>query len=154
MPLRNMDKKQNTKRIGNLVELQCAMALYELGCSVSIPFGNSEKYDLIIDWHDKLYKVQCKHSQENFDDEGNIVSISFNCMWQSHNTTNGYKKKKYLPNEVDFFCTYYKGMCLLVPQNECSTGKFLRITPTKNGQVKGVSFLTDYLAGKVLMALP
>ena len=34
----------NTKQVGNLTELQCATKLYELGCRISIPFGNSEKY--------------------------------------------------------------------------------------------------------------
>ena len=49
---------ENTKKIGNLTELQCITKLYELGFAVSIPFGNSEKYDAIIEKNDKLYKVQ------------------------------------------------------------------------------------------------
>lgn len=32
---------RNSKEIGNLTELQCITGLYELGCDVSIPFGNS-----------------------------------------------------------------------------------------------------------------
>ena len=72
----------NTKQVGNLVELQCATRLYELGCAVSIPFGNSEKYDLIIDVNDKLYKIQCKHSSEYFDELGELEYIKFKCTWQ------------------------------------------------------------------------
>ena len=53
---------RNTKEIGNLTELQCITALYELGCDVAIPFGNSQKYDLIMDYKGKLYKVQVKHA--------------------------------------------------------------------------------------------
>ena len=49
---------RNSKEIGNLTELQCITGLYELGCDISIPFGNSQKYDLIMDWKGKLYKVQ------------------------------------------------------------------------------------------------
>lgn len=143
----------NTKQIGNLVELQCATALYELGCSVSIPFGNSNKYDLIIDWKDKLYKVQCKHSQEVLDDNENVSAITFSCQWQSHNMTGGYSKQKYLPNEIDYFATFYNGKCYLVPQSQCSTQKMLRILTPKNNQTKGVSFLKDYEASEVLQAL-
>ena len=82
----NHMKNLNTKEIGNLTELQCMTRLYELGCSISIPFGNSDKYDLIIDINDKLYKVQIKHSSEYFDDLGDIAYIKFKCTWQSHNT--------------------------------------------------------------------
>ena len=56
-------------------------------------------------------------------------------------------------NEIDFFATFYNGKCYLVPQNECSTQKSLRILPPKNGQTKGVSFLKDYEAKEVLQAL-
>lgn len=143
----------NTKQIGNLVELQCATALYELGCSVSIPFGNSDKYDLIIDWNDKLYKVQCKHSKETLNENNEPSYITFSCQWQSHNMTNGYSKQKYQANEIDYFATFYNGKCYLIPQNECSTQKSLRILPPKNGQTKGVSFLKDYEAKEVLQAL-
>ena len=76
----------NTKEIGNLTELQCMTRLYELGCSISVPFGNSDKYDLIMDINDKLYKVQIKHSSEYLDDLGDIAYIKFKCTWQSHNT--------------------------------------------------------------------
>ena len=98
-------KIMNTKQIGNLVELQCATRLYELGCAVSIPFGNSEKYDLIIDINDKLYKVQCKHSSEYFDELGELEYIKFKCTWQSHNS-NSWTQNKYKENEIDFFCYF------------------------------------------------
>lgn len=73
--------KLNTKKIGNLTELQCITRLYELGCSVSIPFGDSDKYDLIIDINDKLYKIQIKHCSEYFDDFGDVSYIKFKCTW-------------------------------------------------------------------------
>lgn len=135
----------NTKQVGNLTELQCAARLYELGCAVSIPFGNSEKYDLIIDINDKLYKVQCKHSSEYFNDNGELEYIKFKTTWQSHNK-NSWTQYKYQENEIDFFATFYNGECYLIPQSECSTEKRLRLKPPKNKQTKGVSFLSDYNA--------
>lgn len=143
---------ENTKRIGNLTELQCATYLYELGCSISIPFGNSEKYDLIMDYNNKLYKIQCKHSSEQFNEDGQIYGIMFKTVWQGHNSQ-GYKKYQYSPEEIDFFATSYNGKCYLVPCSQCSNEKTLRILPTKNGQIKGINFLKDYEAKEVLKAL-
>ena len=142
----------NTKQVGNLVELQCATRLYELGCAVSIPFGNSEKYDLIIDVNDKLYKIQCKHSSEYFDEFGELEYIKFKCTWQSHNS-NSWTQNKYKENEIDYFATFYNDECYLIPQSECSNEKRLRIKPTKNNQTKGVSFLKDYNAEERIKTL-
>ena len=92
---------ENTKRIGNLTELACITRLYEIGCSVSIPFGNSEKYDVIIDWKDKLYKIQIKHAQEHINEEGFIDYISIRCEWQGHNTAHFFGLKQHRTTDVD-----------------------------------------------------
>lgn len=143
---------ENTKKLGNLTELQCMTYLYGLGYSISIPFGNADKYDLILDINDKLYKIQIKHSSLYVDLNGEPDYIKFKCTWQSHNTT-GYSKTKYQANEIDFFATFYNNQCYLIPQNECSNEKTLRIQPPKNGQRKGISFLEDYLAEEVISKL-
>lgn len=46
-----------TKQKGNLTELQCIAAFYELGYSVSIPYGENSRYDLIADINGRLIKV-------------------------------------------------------------------------------------------------
>ena len=143
---------ENTKKLGNLTELQCMTYLYGLGYSVSIPFGNADKYDLILDINDKLYKVQIKHSSESKDELGETEYIKFKCTWQSHNTS-GYTRTQYKENEIDFFATFYEGKCYLVPQSQCSNEKILRIKPPKNNQRKGISFLEDYVAETVISNL-
>ena len=105
---------ENTKKLGNLTELQCMTYLYGLGYSISVPFGNADKYDLILDINDKLYKVQIKHSSEYKDELGETEYIKFKCTWQSHNTS-GYTRTQYKENEIDFFATFYEGKCYLVP---------------------------------------
>ena len=143
---------ENTKKLGNLTELQCMTYLYGLGYSISIPFGNADKYDLILDIKSKLYKIQIKHSSEHKNDFGEVEYIKFKCTWQSHNT-NGYAKVQYQENEIDFFATFWNGKCYLVPVDECSNEKILRIKPPKNNQRKGISFLEDYLSEKVISKL-
>ena len=142
----------DTKKIGNLTELQCMTYLYELGYAISIPFGNSEKYDFIIDVNDVLYKIQCKHSSEYKDEQGNIKYIKFKSTWQSHNAK-GYSRQKYQLNEIDFFATFYQNRCYLIPAKECSYEKRLRLETTKNNQLKGISYLSNYLAEKTLSQL-
>ena len=143
---------ENTKKLGNLTELQCITSLYQLGCAVSIPFGNSEKYDIIIDYNNKLYKIQVKHACEVLDDEQNVVAIKITTTWQGHNS-NGYKRHKYTEVDCDFFATFYNNECYLIPQNECSNEKQLRIIPPKNNQKKGINFLSDYIAIHILEQL-
>lgn len=143
---------ENTKKLGNLTELQCMTYLYSLGYSISVPFGNADKYDLILDINDKLYKIQIKHSSEYFDSNGELEYIKFKCTWQSHNTQ-GYVRTKYQENEIDFFATFYNGRCYLVPVGECSAEKILRIKLPKNNQRKGISFLEDYTAEEVISRL-
>ena len=152
---------KNSKAIGNLTELQCITGLYELGCDVSIPFGNSQKYDLIIDWNNKLYKVQVKHANEHYEERINelgelitlVTHITFETRWQGHNCT-GYSHTPYTKEDIDFFATWYNGQTYLIPITECSkTEKTLRFFPPKNGQIKGVSFANNYLAKEVLNQL-
>ena len=136
---------ENTKKVGNLTELQCIARLYELGFAVSIPFGNSEKYDAIIEKNNKLYKIQIKHANPHQDDLGEIDYIDFKCTWEGHNRT-GYTRNIYTKEEVDYFATYYNNECYLIPIGECSQKKVLRIKKPKNNQVKGISFLENYNA--------
>ena len=56
----------DNKQIGNLTELQCITRFYELGYVVSVPYGDSSKYDMILEYQGKLYKLQCKHAKEFF----------------------------------------------------------------------------------------
>lgn len=42
-------------------------------------------------------------------------------------------RHKYNSNQIDFFATYFNGNVYLVPVNECTTSKTLRLEPPKNG---------------------
>lgn len=144
----------DNKQIGNLTELQCITRFYELGYSVSTPYGDSEKYDMILDFQGLLLRLQCKHAKEFFTEDGQLSYLKLKTSWQSGYTkTSQYKTNKYTKNEIDFFVTHYKGVNYLIPVEECSTEKTLRIIPPKSGQLKGVSFLKDYVDEEVLKNL-
>jgi len=145
---------QMTKNKGNLTELQCITRLYELGCAVSIPYGDSEKYDLIIDVNGHLYRLQCKHANPLYDENGIVEKIEISTTWQTGYTKNSPSvRHKYTKEDCDYFVTFYEGKTYLIPVDECSTTKYLRITPTKNNQKVGITFLKDYVDEEVLKIL-
>lgn len=129
----------DTKQKGNLNELQCITAFYELGYSVSIPYGDCDRYDFIVDINNKLYRVQAKSSRL-IDENG---TIAFSCR-SSRSNANGCYNRQYTADEIDFFATYWQGKCYLVPVEECSSEKKLRFTTPLNGQKVGISYAKDY----------
>jgi hypothetical protein len=142
----------DTKKQGNLTELQCMTAFTELGYVVSIPFGEDSRYDFIADIDNKLYKIQCKTSSEILDGE-EVTAIRFKTVRQSGSRASTYTRTKYQPEEIDYFATSYQGKCYLVPLIECSNEKTLRIRPPKNGQKIGVTFLKDCELSEVIKQL-
>jgi hypothetical protein len=144
----------NTKYLGNLTELQCITRFYELGYAVSIPYGDSEKYDMILDIKGRLYRLQCKHANLHTNEDGIVSYLSITTTWQSGYTKNSqYKRNKYSKEDCDYFVTHYEGKNYLIPVEQCSNEKTLRIIPPKNGRTKGVTFLKDCLDEEVIKIL-
>lgn len=144
----------NTKYLGNLTELQCITRFYELGYPVSIPYGDSEKYDMIIDVNGKLYRLQCKHANPHINENNDIDYITIKTCWQTGYTKNSSNKRHlYSEEDCDYFVTHYEGKNYLIPVDECSTMKTLRIVMPKNGQTKGITFLKDCVDEEVLQTL-
>ena len=126
------------KQKGNLTEIKCLMAFYELGYHCSIPYGENCRYDLIADINGKLIKIQCKTSREI---EPGV--ISFPCRSTRSNTQSNLQRR-YTANEIDYFATIWNNKCYLVPISECSASKNLRFISPKNGQKAGVSYAQNY----------
>ena len=134
------------KQKGNLTELQCLTAFYEKGCHVSLPYGENSRYDMIVDFQGKLLRVQVKTSSIKNNDTN---AIEFSCR-SSHVNSTGVKNVRYSESEIDYFATYWNNQCYLIPVIECSVTKTLRFAPTKSGQVKNISFASDYELEKQL----
>lgn len=138
----------NTKQKGDITELSCILALKKYGITVSIPYGEDSRYDLIADIGGRLYKIQCKTSSYK---DGVIL---FSCRSIHYNTKErhgvGYV------GEIDFFMTEYDSVCYLIPIDDCmnSSVKSLRLEQSKNNQTQGVSFAKDYELGFVLSKMP
>lgn len=92
-----------------------------------------------MDINHKLYKIQVKTGtlKEN-------AYIEF-ATSTSHTNTKGTMHLTYSENDVDFFATMYDNECYLIPIQDCGKrAQRLRIIPTKNGQIKGITFAKDY----------
>ena len=142
-----------SKILGNATEMECMLECMKLGIQVSIPFGEDSRYDFIMDINGKLYRIQSKHCSEVVDSNGNIVAIKFKSVRQSGSNAKSCSRTKYTKNEIDYFSTAYKGKCYLVPVEQCSIEKILRIVPPKNGQSTGVSFLKNFELSEVIKTL-
>lgn len=134
----------NSKKKGNLTEMQCMSAFMAQNCGVSIPFGDNSKYDFIADVDGQLLKIQVKTA--SLKDEN---AIKFSCR-STHVNCTGVKNIRYSADEIDYFATYWNGQCYLIPVSECSAEKTLRFAPPKSGQLKGITFAADYILEKQL----
>ena len=138
----------NTLIRGDINELQCILDFQKRGYYCSIPFSGSCRYDLIVDINDKLYKIQCKASSYS-EDEG-VLKMS-----ATRSTTNTQRTIKYTysENEVDYFYTSWKEYGFLIPINEVSTEKYLRVKPPKNGIQSTMSIASDYLMDNIIQSI-
>ena len=135
----------DTNLLGTITELKCKTYFLELGYIVSTP-DSPARYDFILDIGDKLLKIQVKTSHIDENNEKIIFKTS-----STHITAKGNTKRDYKNDGIDYFCTWYDNECYLIPVDECGTGsKYLRLVPTRNGQVKNISFAKDYIAKEVL----
>ena len=122
------------------------MYCIEQGYTVSKPVIDNARYDLILDYNNKLYRIQIKTSRWTNEEHEALI---FNCKSQ-HPISEGNKILKYSPEEIDFFMTEFEGKFYLIPcektQNECR----LRFKSTKNNQDNRCKFAKDYLFEEVL----
>jgi len=50
----------NTKSIGDISVQEVILAFLKKDCSVSVPIGDNQKYDIIVDNNVGLQRIQCK----------------------------------------------------------------------------------------------
>jgi hypothetical protein len=142
----------DTKRIGNSTELNCIAHLYDCGCEILLPYGDNQKYDIVVEYKRKFYKIQCKAANATYKEDGSIDFITFRTSWESGRQTR--TRVHYSKEDIDFFATFFDGQCYLIPVEEtASTVKTIRFALPKNGQTKGITFAKDYKAEDVLSQL-
>jgi hypothetical protein len=135
-----------TKRTGNLTEAQVMTALLGAGNNVLVPWGDNQRYDLVMEKAGRLHRVQCKTAYQRFGGSLTFATSS------SHNHVNG-GKKNYC-GEADYFGVYFPktGRVYLVPVEECGVCyATLRIVEGKARQNRAAKRAEDYEVGPVAL---
>lgn len=134
----------NSKGVGTAVESKILSFFVNCGYTVSIPFGDNAKYDLILDKNDTLYRLQCK--------KGRIKDDCIVANTSSHNPFTN-KRCNYI-GKADYFAIYVYELdkIYLYPiTNDCPKGELkMRLTKPKNNQVSKIKFADDYDVEKFL----
>jgi hypothetical protein len=117
-------------------------SLVRRNISVSLPFTDNKRYDLIADIYGGLYRVQVKTA--SLDRNGDYLSFR-TCSFRM--TTKGNVYKSYTSEEVDLFLAYcikLNKVYLAWMDEVPATQIFLRLKETKNQQKKAVRWAKDY----------
>jgi len=125
---------------GKITELEIMSYIVKKGYSVSIPFGDKDKYDQIWDIKGKLYRIQIKSCHLKEDDNNAIV-------FKTTGTSNG-KTTTYTKKDIDYFATIWNNQVYLVPVEETSSKKILRFESKINSP--NISWAKDYTVEEVL----
>lgn len=130
---------------GDISESKILSKFIELGLTVSLPFGDNQRYDMIIDNEGQLFKIQCKSAWKK--QEG-VLEFQTTSCWK--------KGRENYINQIDFFAVYYDEFdkTYLVSIDEAPTGgsMYLRYeTPIKNSP--NINWAYDYEVEKQLNKL-
>ena len=110
----------NSIQKGTLTELQCQYDFIELGYLVSQPISPC-RYDFIVDIGTKLIKIQCKTARPTGDN-----TIQFECR-SGRGIKDGFIHQRYSKEQIDYFYTCWNKVGYLIPVEECSTSKTIRL---------------------------
>jgi hypothetical protein len=140
-------KELTVKRKGILTEEELKLWFLRQGYSVSVPVGDDDRYDFIVDFDGKLIKMQSKTS--------NLTRtngcINFSCASTKYNSK-GSHRTKYTADEIDYFCTLHpeNHQVYIVPVTICGNECNLRLIPPKNNNYTNVKMAYDYEGEKMI----
>jgi len=131
-------RKENTKTIGERSEAQIIAMFLRQGKVVLQPFGDNQRYDLVLDENGIFKRVQVKTGKLK---NGVILFYTSSSIVRSK-----MKKRSYV-GEVEFFAVYcpQNDKCYLIPIEATKTSVCsLRLNAPKNKQIKGILWAKDY----------
>lgn len=139
LPSSEARPKRNTKATGDVSEAYVLMAFVRAGYLVSRPFGENQRYDLIIDDGVKLRRVQVK--------TGRLCGgvINYSCA-SSHTHRGGVSARPYF-GEVDLlavFCPQNQKVYVLPETEFVATRAHLRLTEPQNNQSRRIRWARDF----------
>ena len=131
----------NTSRKGDETESIVLSRLMGIGLSVSVPFGDSDRYDLVADDGGSLHRVQCK--------TGSWINgtVRFN-LYTSTVGVDGRVDSEYTTDEIDAYAVYSRKTdhVYWVPIRDTGSGEMrLRVDqPHPNAPISKINWASDY----------
>jgi len=122
----------------------CLAKLSEQGFTVSKPFSDHCRYDLVIEKNGDMERVQVKTGRLK---DGRI---KFKTESEYANT-NDYVRSTYSKEEIDCFVVYCpdnEEIYKINVENTPDTAMHLRLDKPKNGQQKGINWAKNYRLAK------
>jgi hypothetical protein len=132
------------KDVGDVSTAMVTARLVQAGKSLLVPFGENQRYDLVIDEQGDFVRVQCK--------TGRVYRgvIWFPTCSSTYHHPNNQGKKTYkhaYAGQADVFGVYCPetDRVYIVPVSEVgSASATLRVNPPRNGQSKGIRWAHDF----------
>lgn len=134
-------------------ELECAIKFIEEGFIVSVPYGNTSRYDLIVDaGNQKYFRIQCKTAHQN---ENGSYTIN-TCNQQITSTSK--KVKHYNAEQIDFICSVIEDQLVVIPVGmieNCRSKIFRSYTypPLNNSCNSTCNWIEDFTIEKQILPL-
>jgi hypothetical protein len=134
---------KNNKQIGEIGERIVIGELAKYGIDVVLPMSDNLPFDFIVFYNNKLYKCQVKSTS------GKTTEDSYRFSFTSNNWNNGIITE-YTEESVDIFigCNLKDVFLFKFDDIKGKKNLYLRDTPTKNGQIKGINFCKDFIISK------
>ena len=138
---------------GITCELECAASLIKYGFIVSVPYGNTSRYDLLVDaGNNKYFRIQCKTAHQN---ENGSYTI---CTANQQLTTTAKNIKHYTPDQIEFICSMIEGQLVVIPVDFIakSKSKVFRshnYPPLNNSCNSTCNWIDDYTVEKQILPL-
>jgi hypothetical protein len=136
----------STNQKGAIVETAFTAASVRLGLAVYLPVVDGGRYDLILDLHGRLLRVQCKWG--TLDD--NVVAAR---LLSCRRAREGLRYRGYTADEIDAIGIYCAAIdkCYLLPPSifeERGTVR-LRLAPSRNNQQQSINWAENYELGAI-----
>ena len=129
---------RNTKEIGDTAVAGVLASLLKKGYAILIPFGDSQRYDLVLDKDGQFFRVQCKNGRIR---NGCVRFNTSSTLWYKGHSRRNYK------GQIDYFGVYCPNLdkTYLIPVNIVGeTQGILRISKPKNNQTKYIRWGNEF----------
>mgnify|MGYP007117713134 CR=1 FL=1 len=136
-------------------ELECAIKFIEAGFIVSIPYGNTSRYDLLVDGgNNKYFRIQCKAASQNQNQNGSYIIYTAN----QQVTTTKKNIKHYNREQIDFICSIIENKLVVIPVDliKNTKSKIFRsrnYPPKNNSCISTCNWIDDYTIEKQIIPL-